>query len=248
MSERKQEKEIITSAVVPKNLDELRGFWQANWNRTMRAKDRLDIFLETGDDPDSEEKFFQGRLLIHRDSPINGGVYLGGAVREAIVVDDTKFDQEVFLRVYREATEVLTQLIRNQQNLDSFFPRLLEIVNRALKLSVEKTEEIVIRYLTGEEQKISLGVFLHEGYGVCRHQSLLTAYIIEKAILEKRIFGRVSVDRNFIAGLGGHSWVRFTDPSGRVTVIDTTLKYIGDVHGCNVQNPWDYCRPEEIKK
>jgi len=34
-----------------------------------------------------EDSMYFGRLVIHRDSPIDGGVYLGKYQREAIVVD-----------------------------------------------------------------------------------------------------------------------------------------------------------------
>lgn len=40
--------------------------------------------------PESRNGIWQGRNIIGRDVPINGGVYLGGGAREAIVVDDNK--------------------------------------------------------------------------------------------------------------------------------------------------------------
>ena len=59
------------------------------WNRTQMCFKRL-----------KEKSKFGGRPLIHMDTPINGGVYLGGNSCEAIVVEISK--DEGLKRLYQE--------------------------------------------------------------------------------------------------------------------------------------------------
>jgi hypothetical protein len=57
---------------------------RAVWNNTLVMDQRLQT---EGKLSTKGENYFEGRRIIHRNSPINGGVYLGAGQREAIVVD-----------------------------------------------------------------------------------------------------------------------------------------------------------------
>lgn len=63
----------------------------AEWDRTIEVGKHLKSspFYEepSGESPTGK---WQGRDIIGRDRPINGGVYVGSGKREAIVVDDQK--------------------------------------------------------------------------------------------------------------------------------------------------------------
>ena len=82
--------------------------------------------------------------------------------------------------------------------------------------------------------------------GVCRHQALLCGYLLEKLIKDERISGKVSVDRNFVEGLGGHAWARYTTDRGKVYILDVAQNYkgcLGDM--TKKQSRWFYERPED---
>jgi hypothetical protein len=91
------------------------------------------------------------------------------------------------------------------------------------------------------DKKVTLGVFIEAGVGLCRHQNLACAAIIERLIDEDILRGTVSIDRNS-SDEGGHAWCRYTDPSGEVIILDVTQEYFGNIYG---EHHWDYRRPEE---
>jgi hypothetical protein len=97
--------------------------------------------------------------------------------------------------------------------------------------------------------KVGLEYFISLGKGVCRHQALLAAYLIEKQIQQGNVKGKVSIDSNFITHRGGHAWVRFKDANNQVFVLDPTNENIGqlDQVDSNPSNPegWSYKRPED---
>ena len=77
--------------------------YNAKWDNTQIGKDRLERKIEIiGNVP-----HYQGRHIIGRNSPIDGGVYLGSGEREAIVVD---FENSPGLQnIYRRTIEKCTE-------------------------------------------------------------------------------------------------------------------------------------------
>lgn len=237
---------------------------QARWDHTIRSLDRLGLLKKTNEVFNEDDVVeFQGRPIIRRDSPINGGVYLGGRQREAIVVDDEKHPDEL-LESYRAFDQRLSRL--------EFFKKLQffkkggrdinsdDIVNQAYYTVLEYVpvnEEHVKKLLRDHsaDRKISLGSYIRTKEdkknknnigGVCRHQALEGAYLIEKRIREGKLKGKVSVDRSEIPGIGGHAWARFTDEFGEVYIIDSTWGYKGKLSEVPESDiKWIYARPED---
>lgn len=210
------------------------GNFEQDYRNNPLFEERHDPKIGNGD------TFFVGRPIIHRDSPINGGVYLMGGNGEAAVVDDLK---DAVLR-------------KTYQTFRSLLPKdLSEIKRNALGLAWKLTQEkipysqdginIIHQALgIGADRKIYLGVYIENGAGVCRHQALLTGYLVEKLTKEGILGGKVSVDRNFIKGRGGHAWVRYTNSQGEVFILDPAQEYIGSLKGAP-KNGWNYKRPED---
>lgn len=189
-----------------------------------------------------KEKFFKGRPIIGRDKAINGGIYLGASAREAIVVDDQK-DQQL-----NYAYNELIQLRKKAQEHGETFKQgvLLEaynLVKRLIPFDLNNTDRI-IGVSTKSDRKIALSVFF--GGGVCRHQALLLAYFLERLLKEGYLKGKVSIDRNFVDGKGGHAWVRYTNSVGKVFILDPTQNYVGSLDDIERDDQkWFYERPEE---
>ena len=215
----------------------------AEWDYTQRLGDYLrgSRFYE---EPDGESPhgYFQGRPIIARDTKINGGVYMVGGMGEALVVDDKKYEQ--LNKTYSEFTKRAAGWFGKSIKADQkFFKRLLGFSQERLLYNLKKTEEIADQY--SADQKISLDIFLDAGVGVCRHQAVLGAYLLEKMIGEGLIKGQVSVDRNIIQGQGGHAWIRYTDENGRVMIIDPAQDYVGPLEDIK-KDRWFYERPEDL--
>lgn len=212
------------------------------WNRTIEVKKRLKG-KSSFEEPSKESLHgkWQGRNIIGRDCPINGGVYLGGSEREAIVVDDQK--QPELINIYQELKG------RGQRRVNSGGSFGKGILSDAYSLTKEVMpfNENRVNNLTKNlkpDQKVTLSSFIIAKAGVCRHQALLCAYLLEKLGKEKLVKGKVSLDRNSIPGMGAHAWVRYASPSGETFIIDPAQNFAGKLENAG-KNGWLYKRPSK---
>jgi hypothetical protein len=203
------------------------------WNRTRIGRMRLDAILE-------DDKYLD-RLLIGRDSPIDGGVYLGGNEREAIVVNSCDSPQlqlaykEVKKRSLDDSGEV-----RRGKILQSVY----ELTNEKMKFSEIEVARVIDEHSVDKDGKISLGIFLQEGYGVCRHMALLSAFLLEKFVEEGHIRGKPSVDRNSCFH-NAHAWCRYKNYSGEVYILDSAKSFIGTLEDSKEIMNWEYFRDND---
>ncbi|MEK6888308.1 MAG: hypothetical protein AABX14_05170 [Candidatus Aenigmatarchaeota archaeon] len=204
-----------------------------SWDGTISIHSRLGDKIKNG-------THYKGRPIIHRDSPIDGGVYLGANAREAIVVDSSK-DPDV--------RELYKNVRRKSRNMFGFFrgkfvlPAVFDAVAESMPDQDEDAvNEVLRKYDVGKDTKIYLGVFLREGAGLCRHDALACGVALELLKKNGYINGNVSVDRNEL--YGRHAWTRYTDKSG-IHVIDVGLNYLGPLQGPDAK--WHYARPEDLR-
>lgn len=242
---------------------------KAEWDYTMIPEDikKLRKELKGYEEPYVDDKGqevpakFQGRDVIKRDSRINGGVYIVPGIQEAIVVDDGRGNNQkgseemsVLQREYGRAySDFLTKAKALGANVEHGVKADQEtsVVRAAFASSVD-----ILDYDLGiassiasehKDEKVNLSLFLQEGKGVCRHQALLASYYLERAISGGYMSGRVSVDRNYVEGRGGHAWARYTDSSGEVYIIDPAQNFVGTLKESKGRSDtWNYSRPEEV--
>jgi len=190
-----------------------------------------------------DKMIYAGRPIIHRDSSIDGGVFLGGRQREAIVVD---FEKDCYLKeIYEKAKrEILEKdFLRKERAL----PVVYETVDEAMPIRDEKElNRILDKYNLWKDKKVQLGIFINEGVGVCRHCTLACAAILERFKKENIIQGKASVDRS-MQGILAHAWCRYTNSGGKVFILDVSNKYLGPLEENINKANWDYRRPGEIK-
>lgn len=217
------------------------------WTGTELLKQRLkDNPLY--EEPCGKERIgkFADRPIIARDTPINGDVYLGSGQREAIVVDDQKYPQELD-RAYQQLKTAMDQ---GRSSGKGIFDFVYEIAKENLGGSknpadCEKQVDQLAASLVktyGPDTKVPLNDFIKRGAGICRHRALLAGYLIERLVKEGILKGEVSVDRNYLPHQGGHAWVRWTGAnSNRAIVIDPSLNYVGPIE--EAPRIWNYQRP-----
>ena len=208
----------------------------------------------------SPEGLYNGRSIIARDTPINGGIYLHIPKDEGIIVDDIIYPKELN-NAYQEAEKwfyknPVSRFLRQQRG-SSVFELIYKVTHHQfggdkplIDINFE-VEQIIDETLAAKKTKsifeyneIPLNLFMQRKAGVCRHQALLSAYIIERLINEERMAGKVSIDRNFIPQKGGHAWVRYEDPTKEIIIIDPAQHFVGNIKNAP-KDGWNYKRPED---
>ncbi|MBI4980205.1 hypothetical protein HZC30_01450 [Candidatus Woesearchaeota archaeon] len=207
-----------------------------NWLRTKYVLHRLEDKIS--------QEIYEGRPIIQRDSPIDGGVYLGGHEREAIVVDSVKYP--LIGQVYDEVKALCLGEDYSSAHPFIILGTVFNTVKLRLRYSEEETKKIIEERGAVDDHKISLGAFLERQYGVCRQQALLAAFLLEKFIKEGYLEGKVSVDRNSWV-LGAHAWCRYTDKKGEVIILDPAKDFIGSLEASIQCGKWDYRRERDRK-
>ncbi|MDO8517260.1 MAG: hypothetical protein Q7S33_03985 [Nanoarchaeota archaeon] len=205
------------------------------WDKTYISKRRLEDKLKYMDGV----PYYQGRFLIERESPIDGGVYLGQGQREAIIVDSQKGIQlkKLYEIAKKKASE--NNKVKKYKVMDAVF----ETVGEFMKFDEDKAEEIVKEKNAGKDVKINLDCFIENGVGVCRHMALTCGVLIEMFKKDGYVSGKPSVERNS-SEAGGHAWCRYTDNNEKSLILDVARGYIGLLE--NGICAWNYKRPSEI--
>jgi len=211
---------------------------RGSWGHTRFSEDNLN--LEGRLDADGK---FEGRFLISRDSPIDGGVYLVyGIDGEAVVVDSTQYPE--INRLYEIAKTRSADPKTGVVNRDKVLDVVFGLIKETIAYDLKAVDKIVQKSGTKDSGKIALDWFIQEGKGVCRHQGLAVAAILEKFKKDGILRGRVSMDRNQMDA-GGHGWARYVNSGGQVYILDVAQDFIGTVEDSVGKASWDYRRPEE---
>ena len=242
---------------------------EADWSRTVNMHERLagDARYEEPFEDCTPEGYFSGRPIIASDTAINGGVYLGGGKREAIVVDDDKYPGALN-RVYDAAIANIYGVAESPNGYpgDVFFglgkgnvlhpatigvrERVLVSVFAAVLEAMPYSSEIVSNIIdaNNNDNKVTLNNFIEVGGGVCRHQGLLVAYVLERLQNEGELMSedKVSIDRNGVPGSGAHGWARFTSSDGTVYIVDPAQQFVGTLEEAQRTYRWPYDRPEDV--
>jgi hypothetical protein len=207
---------------------------EVEWARTDDGKKRL---LKAGH---INEELYRGRPIIGRDSPIDGGVYIGKNQREAIVVDSVKYPE---IKKLYEKVRQLAHEDSESASEDEILNATYSVVSEAMKYDQNGVKQIVRKYAAGKDRKIQIDQFIKKGVGVCRHQALVCAVILELFQKEGIIEGKMSVDRNTI--LGGHAWCRYTNSDEEVIILDVARECFGYLDEVKSKAAWSYARPED---
>ncbi len=207
-----------------------------NWSGTKRVIARIqgsENFINP--DEEAENGYFQGRRIIGRDTAIVGGVYLGSGSREAIVVDE-KYGE--LTKAYDKLQENLAQGLKEENILSQVY----NFVCNTMPYSPKAVERVRKDYDLIADQKVSLDLYIHYHGGYCRHQALLTGYLLEKLTKDNFLGGRVSIDRNYNEAGKGHAWVRYTDANGEIYIVDPAQSFVGKEKDKKITG-WNYKRP-----
>jgi len=206
------------------------------WNYTVCIEDRVEDQVKVVDGV----KHFQNRPIICRDSPIDGGVYLGPTAGEAIVVDSEKYP--AINNLYKIAKMKATE--DGKINKHKVLQAVFGTVKDTIPYNENGVNALLDDIVTGDDVKISLDVFINSKAGVCRHQALACGALLEKFKKEGHVKGTPSIDRNAIYH-GGHAWCRYTNSVGDVFILDVAQDYLGRLTDAPKDKRWPYERPDK---
>jgi|GEM_PF-1234941 len=217
-------------------------------NNTKRGVDRLlfNAEYDSGISENTPYGIYKEHPVIGRFSPhVDGGVYIGGNGREAIVVDgesDTLHD--VYETLKKEFSEAQSrgEILR----VTTILNRVMKFVQMVMPYDGDKTNQISAPYYG--DKLVGLSEYVKNAAGVCRHQALLNAYIIDKLIQEGILFGSVGVQRNTVLDMGGsHAWAIFTYKDIKI-IIDSTQSFVGTEKQADENGLWRYQLPTDQHK
>lgn len=212
-------------------------------SRTVRAQDRLKGYPNYGEEDEvAPYGYYMNHPVLGRESrTVSDGVYLGGSSREAIVVDS----KSTILRdVYERLASEFRRALSGNETLEAR-SALLQVMRRVqdvMPYNGDRTDEISQRYKG--DMLVGLSTYVKEKAGVCRHQGLLAAFIIENLISDGFLPGSVGVERNTVEDRGGtHAWAIYkTSENGKQesVVVDPAQSFVGTKEQANKDGRWEY--------
>lgn len=215
---------------------------EVKWDRTLDGVKRVERAGEI------EERdgisYYHGRRVICRDSPIDGGVYLGGHGREAITVNSNSFRMRQLYeatcdRARKSSTDTDGKVSRND-----VLRAVYDTVREEMPYNEWAVGNIARIYASKSDEEISLDVFIKAKAGVCRQQALACAALVERFKNDRILRGKLSVDRNSIFR-SAHAWCRYTTFSGNVWILDPAQNYFGRLKDCSESQKLRYSRNED---
>ncbi len=197
-------------------------------------------------DNDAPYGYHKNHPIIGRKSAsVRNGVYFTTRpMSEAVVVDDKS-------QVVRAITNKFLDNLRQQYGLQPtmFEDRLLNEVATytasVLPYRLKLTEAISKPYAK-DNGLVGLSTYITERAGVCRHQCLLAAHLIEELVDNGYLLGSVGVERNHdLEANGAHAWAVFKGFRGTEIVVDPAQKFVGTRPQAAKQGRWKYQLPQE---
>lgn len=211
--------------------------------RTRQVEARLQAHPNFGEKDDTAPYgyYMNHQILGRASNSVDDGVYLGGSAREAIVVDG----KSVILRqVYDSIANELRQSFDRNETLTmrAILLKVMHKIQEVMPYDDQKTEHISRQHYG--DKLVGLSSFVKERAGVCRHQGLLAAYIIESLIKDGHILGSVGIERNTVEEMGGtHAWAVYKasiNETKEVIVVDPAQSFVGTKKQAQREKGWEY--------
>lgn len=206
---------------------------------TRQAVDELQYERNYGEkDAEAPHGRHRNHPIIGRRSPtVRNGVY-GTRSSEFILVDDksqllkkTVADFMSTLPSHEEAATL---------NVEFLLKKVSFRVANILHYDLDETERISSPHY-GNKGLIDLSEYVEAGVGVCRHQALLAAHLIEEVIDRGYLAGQAGVERNYdTEANGAHAWAVFKSDTIDDVIIDPANHFVGSRKKAQQEGRWRY--------
>ena len=203
-----------------------------------------------------EMEYSGSRPVINRNTTDPEGMvdirsWVGGG--EAIVVDSKKEPlpyRELLQKCDRKLTE--SGAFTEKDVLKAVFETVTETIMYDLDYADNTADEIATK-----SKKINLSVYIEEGKGVCRHMALACQWLGARL---KEQYPALFEGGEFTAPVNqrekdnaAHEWVRYTNPKGKVYIIDVAQNFMGTLEDVVHETArgaerWEYFTDADEKK
>lgn len=189
--------------------------------------------------------YFRNHQIIGRkNTTLKGGVYFTTDPKsEAVVVDDKS-------EALRSAAEEFLAVIASKygQQPTIFTARILREANdytrTIMPYNLRKAERLSAPH-NDNNGLIGLSDYIKQRAGVCRHQCLLAAFLLETLIDKNLLVGKIGVERNHdIEAHGAHAWAIFETPDNKKFVLDPAQNFVGTKEEAARRGRWKYHIPD----
>ncbi len=195
---------------------------------------------------------YLGRQIIRRDMDVRGGVFYGKfrESSEAIVVDTDEYP-DIYWDYFKDACDRARDDESGEVIRSNVLGAVFDTVQANMRYSTKGVSNIRRAFGREDGHEIDLGVFMEVGVGVCRHQALACAALLEDFKEAGYLRGQVSLERSHRwdpdndKDRGGHAWVRYTTYNGNPYILDVAQNYFGSVEDSTEEARWNYLRHEE---
>ena len=200
----------------------------------------------------NDETGIYHEIIGRNTDGVNGKVQLSTNIQESTLVDS---GAEAIKGLYSRLRKSLEREATEGDREEYVLRRVLETTQEALRYNAEKTDEICEPYRSSD-RIMPLSRMVEFRAGVCRHQALLAASLIESLCKDGFLQGRVGVERNGNYDRGeddfsGHQWAsyRVNDDHNDDIIIDPARNCVekrrdllkgGEEHRART---WDYTIP-----
>ena len=211
----------------------------------MLFRSKVEIKYNNG----KKEYYFHGKRVIGRDTPINKGVYLIGGLGEALVVDDQ--EQPLLQQTFKDFLILIEEKAQKEnRNINTFMiADALAYVQKLMPYSIMGVANVDKVHGINTDILAPLELYIRNKVGVCRHQSILLGYLLEKIKDQGYLRGDISVDRSINKSgdeYYAHAWVRYTTfDRKKVFIADPANSVIDTLQNAVRKGIWNYQRPEE---
>lgn len=196
------------------------------------------------------DTMYNGRKIIDRHTRhFNGAISPSVPYGEAILVDaDSAQIRQVYQNIKREITNPTDP--SNSYNIRNILRIVSDNTAKAIPYNLAATDELCEPYCDYQVMKLSR--FIDNGTGVCRHQALLAASLIEKLQQNRLLQGYVTVNRNDVhygdGRAGGHMWAvyHYDDNPRHDMIVDPAQDFVGTRNEAKLlpNEYWDYRDPD----
>jgi len=193
---------------------------------TERWTERLQLSRNFGRESDEAPYgyYMNYPLIGRRSTSVAGGVY-GTSRSEQVFIDDKS---EAVRATVLGALESLVDMQRDGPASDR---AKLVLIQRYVAIMLDYDLDSVEQLSSPHYDKrgiIGLSEYINAGVGVCRHQALLSALVVESAMHHKLLApGKIRVERNIDEELnGGHAWAVYEGDAGEF-IIDAAQNFTG---------------------
>lgn len=195
--------------------------------------------------PEAPYGFLNGHPIIGRNSrSVRNGIY-GTAHSEQLVVDDaSRYVSGIVGRFMHETHRFARETSNNQRDI---LRRIERFVADIMNYDADAVERLSKPHFESRGM-IMMSDYMKAGVGVCRHQAVLAALIMEQAIDEGVLEGSIGVQRNMDTEVNGaHAWAVFRDTSNHAIIVDPAQRFVGTREEAKAESGrrWNYYVPVE---